>query len=122
MDEATREALEGSIKKWESIVAGTGTDRGSENCPLCQKYNRRQNRCGGCPVSEATGLSHCGGTPYDDWEEFCDEYGYDKVAIKYMADEHKAEASERATKELTFLKSLRAEPADTSPLPLGEGT
>ena len=38
MDKATREALLGSIEKWERIVAGTGEDRGTLNCPLCTKF------------------------------------------------------------------------------------
>lgn len=34
MDEQT--ALEGSIKKWERIVDGSGADHGGADCALCQ--------------------------------------------------------------------------------------
>jgi hypothetical protein len=35
---AGMKALDGSIEKWRKIVAGTGTDEGPDNCPLCQRY------------------------------------------------------------------------------------
>ena len=62
----TLKALQGSIKKWENIVAGTGVDRGTENCPLCQLYIN--NRCEGCPVKKKTQLIGCLGTPYGAYE------------------------------------------------------
>lgn len=69
MDDETREALEGSIRKWEAIVAGTGTDKGGRNCPLCQMFNRdNKTHCVGCPVREHTGLAACRNTPYEPWD------------------------------------------------------
>ena len=38
MNARTWKALEGSIKKWEDIVAGKRGDRGSRNCPLCREF------------------------------------------------------------------------------------
>jgi hypothetical protein len=38
MDAETLEALKGSIKKHENILAGTGRDKGQKNCPLCQMF------------------------------------------------------------------------------------
>ena len=36
MTKKVLKALKGSIKKWESIVKGTGEEHGSKNCPLCK--------------------------------------------------------------------------------------
>lgn len=58
------EAIRGSIAKWEAIVAGTGTDQGSTNCPLCVLFWDAPNHCSGCPISEWSGQSNCEGTPY----------------------------------------------------------
>ena len=98
MDERTLTALEGSIKKWEAIVAGTGVDAGPKNCPLCQAFHEdflspdnKGNGCRGCPVYEKTGEYGCGGSPYDAYEDTDDE-------------EEKQYAAEQ---ELEFLKSLR---------------
>jgi hypothetical protein len=97
MDDRTREALEGSIRKWEAIVAGTGEDLGAINCPLCAEFYDREDtdsdektHCRGCPVHERTGQEHCDGPPYD-W--------YDG-------------SREAAREELEFLKSLRPAPLD----------
>ena len=59
------EAIRGSIQKWEAIVEGTGVDRGSSNCALCQKYNNRTTGipCIGCPVPKI----FCDKTPYKTW-------------------------------------------------------
>lgn len=59
------EALRGSIAKWEAIVAGTGTDQGPTNCPLCVLFWDAPNYCSGCPISEWSGQSYCYGTPYE---------------------------------------------------------
>ena len=67
MLEATRTALEGSIRKWEKIVAGTGVDMADENCPLCQLFENCQDG-EGCPVDNETG-DGCAGSPYDDWSK-----------------------------------------------------
>lgn len=57
-------ALQGSIKKWEDILAGKMSDQGSNNCPLCQLFVNRQDNCDGCPVQRHTGCDSCGDTPY----------------------------------------------------------
>lgn len=88
MDDVTREALEGSIKKWEAIVDGSGIDAGPQNCPLCQMF--WAGGCRGCPVFDVTDEKDCYGTPYWDVDE---------------------DAPER---ELKFLKSLRPSPAPPS--------
>lgn len=103
MDDETREALEGSIRKWEAIVAGTGEDNGRSNCPLCQKFVllhvTDETQCQGCPVKEHTGVSGCTFSPYEEWEELGINH------INQADDREEAVAAAQA--ELDFLKSLR---------------
>jgi hypothetical protein len=67
-------ALKDSIRKWEDIVAGTGADKGAQNCPLCEMfygemfyYVGQDGRCAGCPVFLATGDTDCAASPYLEW-------------------------------------------------------
>lgn len=74
MKPETLTALQGSIKKWEEIVAGTGADRLYANCPLCQHFKGvaecydfyEEERC---PVYESTGEPGCTASPYMAWWE-----------------------------------------------------
>lgn len=97
MDAKTLATLRGSIAKWEAIVAGTGEDKGIENCPLCKLFysavDNNTHRCKGCPVEEKTGQTHCDGSPYEQWSELATE-------------EDSYEARELAQAELDFLRSL----------------
>lgn len=94
MDERTLTALKGSIEKWDAIVAGTGRDYGTHNCPLCaafyQPSNPEDDDCTGCPVREATGRSWCDGSPYDNYRSCKSCWGRQRAAKK----------------ELEFLRSL----------------
>ena len=95
MDARTRTALLGSIEKWQKIVDGTGEDKGSDNCPLCQEFRYRY-RCHGCPVFSQTGQIGCRGTPYDDYES--------------AEDNHDTDGRRAVAKaELAFLKCLLPE-------------
>lgn len=110
MDEKTREALEGSISKWQAIVDGTGVDDGTANCPLCQMFYEEVDEedgdwedihCHGCPVREKTGKPDCDGTPFYEWRAtvpYTQNYPY-----RAITEEQKSAAKE----ELEFLKSLR---------------
>lgn len=108
MDARTLTALRGSIDKWQQIVAGTLTDEGSENCPLC-KFFYEENKgkrsplglCNGCPVSERTGTSFCKNTPYPAWTDLQHETEWWKV----RDDQTRAAAQA----ELDFLISLLPE-------------
>lgn len=103
--------LEVSIKKWEEIVAGTGTDMGTANCALCFTYMKPMKKgatisdiftvsnifieyqgCGNCPVKLSTGEEYCSHTPYDEFT------GTIPLSSCYI---------NAAKKELKFLKSLR---------------
>lgn len=99
MDAETLEALKGSIAKWEAIVAGTGEDKGDENCPLCLKFHichrsEPGRGCDGCPVAGA-GHRSCEDTPY---EKYAD-------AMNRASPDHEV-ANQAALAEIDFLKSL----------------
>ena len=68
MNKATEKALRGSMRKWELIVVGEGSDEGYKNCPLCAEFFE-EPECYGCPVSAKTGLGCCDGTPYEVWHK-----------------------------------------------------
>lgn len=64
MDRRTLTALRGSIRKWEKIAAGTGRDKGHDNCALCIEFCTLSG-CKGCPVFDKTGKHYCYETPYE---------------------------------------------------------
>ena len=102
MDAKTLEALKGSVKKHEDILAGTGRDKGNENCPLCQLFWK--DSCQGCPIFNKTGVKFCNYTPYDKWEQHI-------VNVRKMdlvnGDIIYCPECERLVKlEIEFLKSL----------------
>lgn len=71
MKPETLTALQGSIKKWEAIVDGTGKDQGGQNCPLCQRFETtvcKTLQGEECPVRIRTGLISCAGSPYASYE------------------------------------------------------
>lgn len=105
MDNETREALEGSIRKWEKIVEGVGRDEGAENCDLCLKFNTENTigSCRGCPVREKIGERGCKYTPYDKWVEHHMAY-HGRTNYTMVKCE---ECIALAQKELDFLISLR---------------
>lgn len=123
MDEKTLTALQGSIKKWEAIVAGTGLDAGTINCPLCQEFadktgdidddTWREDGCVGCPVAETVGTHSCGRTPYSDWAAYTWDHRNDGAGVEtnhgarhfdYRVFDDKSK--DIAQKELDFLRSL----------------
>lgn len=97
MDKRTLKALQGSIRKWEKIVEGTGVDRGSDNCPLCKEFTYPV-LCRGCPVQTDMQRGGCIGTPYDAWMQSGGHPMGSKANTeeKFMA----------ACLELAYLKSL----------------
>ena len=91
-----RTALQGSIEKWKAIVAGTGVDEGTENCPLCLMFWHRY--CHGCPIQVHVGRSGCHNTPYDKWDCLT---GWISPTKAYTPEEVKA-----ANDMLKFLRML----------------
>lgn len=103
MNKETKEALEGSIKKWKEIVASTDAkDKGVANCPLCGLFARHD--CTGCPVGDVSGT--CGGSPYGEWISH-----HDNAHRLFSGSRHRALNCERclqiAKEELAFLEGLR---------------
>jgi hypothetical protein len=96
-------ALKGSIKKWEKIVAGKGVDEGSSNCPLCRLYGDWE--CKGCPVFEKTNKKDCENTPYYKWMLHQSKMHDAWLLVETL--EIQCKICERfAKQELEFLKSL----------------
>lgn len=106
MDAETLEALEGSIKKWEAIVAGIGADDGRKNCPLCAMFYVKFD-CKGCPVEAKTKLEVCQGTPYRQWAVYQGMKGE-----QFPLTVFDTESQRLAQAELDFLISLRPVAAD----------
>lgn len=120
MDESTLIALQGSIKKWETIVSGDAIDMGSDNCPLCQKFMALEavepdwatDGCFGCPVAEKVGMSLCSRTPYEKWADYVWTHREDGAGVRsdskrewhYQVFDDRSK--ELAQKEADFLRSL----------------
>ena len=104
MDAATREALEGSIRKWEAVVEGSGADEGGSNCPLCVLADSRNEDggCAGCPVFEATGEEECGDTPFFLWRGVAKASRHGRTFVVHDSASRAAAQAER-----DFLVSLR---------------
>jgi hypothetical protein len=102
MDDQTREALEGSIRKWAAIVDGTGVDTGTSNCQLCQVFYD-SGACTGCPVRDKTGEDDCSGSPYEAWKR-SHRRGL-RLGNGFAANTNARRKMAQA--ELDFLKSLR---------------
>lgn len=104
MNAETKKALEGSIKKWEKILSGKGTDEGGDNCPLCVKFINHifvwEDGCKGCPVKDRTRFRYCRGSPYAEWQE---HQNYQHQAVNMVRCDI---CKNLARKELEFLKSL----------------
>jgi len=64
VNQETLDALDGTIKKWEGVVAGV-REGGPNDCPLCDMYNNRT--CRDCPVCNQAGKPFCQDTPYRTW-------------------------------------------------------
>lgn len=111
MDKAVRRALEGSIRKWEGIVANGKTDDGP--CDLCDLFADPENLpdagwCVGCPVMARTGQANCEGSPYWAWRRLFingpDDEVWDNSFPRRARTEEQATAAQA---ELEFLRSLR---------------
>ena len=101
----TKEALDHSIEKWETIVEKL-KEGGYEllnvhapSCALCAKFFKYSDdelteNCSGCPVYKKTGNKYCETTPYEKFSEHRIEHN-----LKLMY----------AIQELEFLKGLKDE-------------
>lgn len=103
MDEKTLAALNGSIAKWEAIVAGDEIDDGVRNCPLCVMFF--YDDCAGCPVAEKTGNWSCIKSPYDSWSKYNNSNSRMRP-ISEQPQKRRAKLTRLAQAELDFLRSL----------------
>ncbi len=94
MNKETLKALKGSIKKWEAIVEGTGTDEGYSNCPLCALFIG--DNCRECPTICSVNF------PYGKWEEHVNNEHWTKGTMEVYCPT----CEELAQAELEHLKSL----------------
>ena len=102
MNERTREALKGSIQKWENIAYNHGGDRGVMNCPLCHEFYNRQ--CSGCPVRDKVRRTGCMGTPFTRWAE---HHAEKHLPSRFSSTVVECETCLNIAKqEIEFLKSL----------------
>ena len=107
-DKETEAALDGSIAKWEAIVAGNSGDKGTSNCPLCIKFADDEcsdgHECAGCPVRKRVNDYGCVGTPYMSWLDYQRDSGKKFMPYKVFDDK----SLRLAQAELDFLRSLKS--------------
>ena len=97
MNAKTLKATKGSIAKWEAIYAGTGVDKGCDNCPLCHLF-LYPDSCNRCPVFLKTRQELCLDTPYVQWRH--------STGGEYRATAKTPAQKRAALAEINFLKSL----------------
>ena len=104
MDKETLKALKSSITKWNKIIKGTGKDYGADNCPLCEEFLHKTDKCSPCPIAKKTKKARCDGTPYIAWSG----HMFDKHIESYTHTHEVRcpKCKEWAIKERDFLKSL----------------
>jgi len=89
MDVKTKEAVHGSIKKWNRIIAGTGIDLGRYNCPLCQLFF---NRCQQMYNSQTCPFNCFGDASYRKWFKHYDKEHRKETDLKIHCPECKESA------------------------------
>ena len=67
--------MEASVRKWNRIIDGKGSDGGVLDCPPCRIFYMLV--CTGCPIASYTGKKFCKETPYVAWYRHQNEaHGY----------------------------------------------
>ena len=110
--------MEASVRKWQRIIDGKGSDGGVLDCPPCRIYYMLV--CTGCPIAEYAGKRFCRETPYIAWyhhqmnahgrmvkKVYCDEcvvlaknmHAYMQEIVDHLKAEKKAR--EEAQSEMT---------------------
>ena len=57
--------MEASVRKWNRILDGKGSDGGVLDCPPCRIFYLLV--CVGCPIAGYSGKKFCRETPYGPW-------------------------------------------------------
>jgi hypothetical protein len=67
--------MEASVRKWQRIIDGKGSDSGVLDCPPCRIFYMLV--CVGCPIAGYSGKKFCQQTPYIAWYHHqINEHGY----------------------------------------------
>jgi hypothetical protein len=88
--------------KWTPILHRGGKDGGPDDCFLCKKYYLKGdavNCCKGCPIFEKTKMHYCNNTPYEQWEDYMEGQGDNRLADDKMS-------AQLAVDEINFLLRL----------------
>ncbi len=103
--EVVEKALEKEADKWTNISQGHIF---GNVCPLCDLF-LFLNDCSLCPISAKTGMTHCKGTPADDWKEHqknAHGVNYDGVVSKCATCHKYAERQADFIHHLMFLEKF----------------
>jgi hypothetical protein len=77
--------MEASVRKWERIIDGKGSDGGVLDCPPCRIFYPLV--CFGCPIAQYVGKKFCQKTPYGPWFRHQNEEHADKLLRKVRCPE-----------------------------------
>ena len=100
--------MESSVRKWQRIIDGKGTDGGVLDCPPCRIFYMLV--CTGCPIAEHTGKRFCKGTPYVDWYWHQNDV-HGKMIKRVYCPECRRLAEKMHGFMVEIVESLKADPA-----------
>jgi len=101
--------MEASVRKWERIIDGKGSDGGVLDCPPCRIFYILI--CIGCPIAEYTGKKFCKETPYGKWYWHQIEE-HDKIRKKVYCPECLKLATKMRDFMIEITESMKAKKAD----------
>lgn len=104
--------MEASVRKWNRIIAGEGSDGGVLDCPPCRIYYVLI--CIGCPIAEYTGKKFCKDSPYPAWYWHQNDV-HGKIRKKVYCPECLRLATEMRDFMIEIVRDLKAKAA-------GDGT
>lgn len=93
--------MEASVRKWNRIIAGKGSDGGVLDCPPCRIFYVLV--CIGCPIAAYTGKKFCKGSPYPAWY-----WHHNDVHGKLFRKVYCPECLRLATEMRDFMKEIVA--------------
>ena len=100
--------MEASVRKWERIIAGKGSDGGVVDCPPCRIFYVLV--CYGCPIAGYSGYKFCKKTPYGPWYHHqAEEHGF--IRKKIYCDECLRLATDMRDYMIEIVEHLKAKKA-----------
>ena len=100
--------MEASVRKWNRIIAGKGSDGGVLDCPPCRIFYALI--CVGCPIAQYTGKKFCKGSPYIEWYWHQND-AHGKMFRKVYCPECKRLATNMRDFMIEIVEHLKAEKA-----------